>query len=85
MNNHYFLSYQRLPDLLNTLRMQGYRCVGPQVRDDAIIYDNLESIQQLPWGIKDEQKPGSYRLIRGETSEAFAWANGPASDQTAVI
>lgn len=77
MKNNYFLDYDRLPDLLNVLQAQGYRCVGPQVRDEAIIYDNLESIKQLPWGIKDEQKPGSYRLIRNETSAAFAWANGP--------
>lgn len=77
MKNSFFLAYRRLPDLLNALQAQGYRCVGPQVRDDAIVYDDLESITQLPWGIKDEQKPGSYRLIRGETTEAFAWANGP--------
>ncbi len=73
--NGYFLAYEKLADLLNELRTQGYRCVGPQVRDDAIIYDDLESVEQLPWGIKDEQKPGSYRLIQTEKTQAFAWAN----------
>jgi sulfhydrogenase subunit beta (sulfur reductase) len=76
-NTHYFLAYEKLTELLDQLRIQGYRCIGPQVRDDAILYDDLESIQQLPWGIKDEQKPGSYRLISTELTQAFAWANGP--------
>lgn len=77
MKPNYFLAYQQLPNLLGALQAKGYRCVGPQVRDGAIIYDSLESIDQLPWGMKDEQRPGSYRLIRDATTEAFAWANGP--------
>ncbi len=76
-NDSYFLAYEKLTELLDGLRAHGYRCMGPQVRDEAIVYDDLESIQQLPWGIQDEQKPGSYRLKQIDTTQAFAWANGP--------
>jgi len=74
--NHFFQTDQ-LQNLLNILQADGYTCVGPQVRDGAIIYDELSSVEQLPRGISDEQQPGSYSISSHDSSKFFDWANGP--------
>lgn len=64
--------------LLTALQAQGYRCVGPQVRDGAIVYDTLSAIAELPAGVQVEQTPGRYRLHTDAADRrCFAWANGP--------
>jgi ferredoxin len=63
--------------LLDQLHAFGYRCVGPQVRDGTIVYDVLDSVAQLPSGVRDRQQPGSYRLDQNDSPRCFAWANGP--------
>ena len=73
---YYFQSAQ-LQQLLDNLLSKGYTCIGPQVRDGAIIYDELASIEQLPRGVNDKQAPGSYTLINDISSKFFDWANGP--------
>ena len=76
-NLSYFLPYNRLQHLLQGLLDAGYSCVGPQVRDGAIVYDVLQHMDQLPWGIQDDQTPGSYQLKKIDKHKAFAFANGP--------
>jgi ferredoxin len=73
----YFLPYHSLQVLLQALVDAGYACVGPQVRDGAIVYDVLKHIDQLPWGIRDHQSNGSYQLEKIPENKAFAFANGP--------
>ena len=79
MNNekNNFLPHSRLQDLIHALQQSGFSCVGPQVRDGAIIYDVLTSAEQLPWGIRDHQSPGEYRLEVLAETKAFSFANGP--------
>jgi sulfhydrogenase subunit beta (sulfur reductase) len=72
-----FFPRSQLQVMIDALRRSGYRCVGPQVRDGAIVYDTLESTEQLPKGIRDTQSPGHYRLGVGDGVRHFAWANGP--------
>jgi len=76
-NEQYFLPHDRLQDLISTLQQSKYRCIGPQVRDGAIVYDVLRSVDQLPWGITDKQEPGKYRLEETSDKKAFGWVNGP--------
>ncbi|MDH5786660.1 MAG: 4Fe-4S dicluster domain-containing protein [Chromatiales bacterium] len=71
-----FLSRDALGVLLQQLRGNGYRVVGPQPLQGTILYRDLHEATQLPWGWRDTQQPGSYRLQQ-EGSRAFAWANGP--------
>jgi len=71
------LASHALDTLLTALREDGYRCVGPQLRDGAIVFDTLGQAADLPWGWQDEQAPGHYRLQHADPSRAFAWANGP--------
>jgi len=72
---HFFLRDQ-LQDLIDLLSAQGYRCLGPQVRDGAIVYEEFDSVEQLPKGIQDEQAPGRYRLKSVGDERLFAWTNG---------
>ncbi len=72
-----YLARSELGTLLDTLRDAGYRTIGPQLREGAIIYDELTSIEQLPQGVQDQQAPGHYRLEPQQTQRLFAWANGP--------
>ena len=72
-----YLPHTRLQDLISALQQAGFACVGPQVRDDTIVYDILTHAEQLPWGIRDHQAPGEYKLERLTEKKAFSWANGP--------
>jgi len=77
MDEPLFLPRERLQRLLDELTATFGRCVGPRVRDGAIVYDTLQSVEQLPLGVSDEQAPGSYRLNKTDSVRHFAWANGP--------
>ncbi len=72
-----YLMRSRFQTLLDRLRAEGYKCVGPQVRDGAILFRPLDSVDQLPRGVGDEQSPGRYRIEEGAGERYFAWANGP--------
>lgn len=72
-----YLPRERLQDLLDSLQRANYRCVGPQLRDGAIVYDSLQRVDQLPAGLHDHQSPGSYRVEHDSSPRYFAWANGP--------
>lgn len=72
-----FLDRSDLPELLIQLQHAGYRLHGPQIRDGAVVYDQLTSVDQLPQGWQDQQSPGSYRLQQTDSQLYFNWANGP--------
>ena len=72
-----FLARTSFSSLLNILQGAGYRTVGPQLRDGAIVYDTLDNAEQLPQGAHDQQAPGHYRLEQRDNPRWFAWANGP--------
>ncbi len=74
---NFFLPHTQLQNLLDALQQAGFSCIGPQVRDGAIVYDLLQHKDQLPWGIRDKQAPGSYQLEKIAEHKAFAFANGP--------
>ena len=65
--------------LFDALRQRGFTVVGPTIRQDAIVYDELPSADALPAGWTDEQAPGSYRLRRRDDGALFGYAVGPHS------
>ena len=73
-----FLPRPKLARLIEALDGEGYRWVGPQARDGAIVYDTITSADDLPAGLRDRQSPGQYRL-QTETGDArlFDLAVGP--------
>jgi ferredoxin len=68
-----------LQQLLDTLHKRGYQVLGPTVRDHAIIYDELASLDDLPVGVGDTHSGGSYRLTEREDEALFGYALGPHS------
>ena len=65
--------------LLESLRSRGFRTIGPTLRDRGIVYDDIESIDDLPRGWTDEQDGGRYRLSRRDDDALFGYAMGPHS------
>lgn len=68
-----------LQRLLDVLSRRGHRVIGPTVRDGAIVYDEIASVEQLPAGWTEEQGPGTYRLKRRQDRALFGYAVGPRS------
>lgn len=68
-----------LDALFTALRDSGYTLVGPRVRDQAIVYDQIESSRDLPIGLTDEQDGGRYRLAPRNDQALFGYAVGPQS------
>ncbi len=73
------LSMDGLDRLLALLAEQGYRTLGPVVRDGAIVHGELRASADLPVGWHDVQAPGRYRVEQAGDDELFGWAVGPAS------
>ena len=68
-----------LDALIGELRGRGFRVLGPTVRDGAIVYDDLGSAGDLPIGVTDVQRAGSYRLEQRGDEARFGYAVGPHS------
>ena len=68
-----------LQSVVDRLQVLGYRTIGPQVRDGAIVYDEMDSVEQLPIGIVDWQDGGQYRLAPHSTASYFDYVVGPHS------
>ncbi len=72
----------RKPDLqglIERLLYLGYRVVGPQVRDGAVVFDDLDDVRQLPIGVLDVQDGGTYRLREDPQAGYFDFVVGPHS------
>ena len=74
----FLLDVAGLNALLTTLRREGYLLIGPRVAGNAITYQPIDSVDDLPRGWTATQAPGSYRLARRADAAAFAY--GPAFD-----
>ena len=65
--------------LIQTLKGQGYRVLGPRLRADAIKLEEIDSAADLPRGIRSEQAPGRYRWVDQGNDRYFDFAHGPDS------
>lgn len=73
------LSADGLQVLLDVLKGDGYRVIGPTVNDEAIVYDDIAAVDDLPRGWTDEQDGGQYRLVRRNDAALFGFAIGASS------
>jgi sulfhydrogenase subunit beta (sulfur reductase) len=73
------LNKGQLAQLLEQLKSQEFQLVGPQVRDQAIVYDKLTGIQDLPQGWTEIQEAGKYHLKRSKDLKLFGFSHGPES------
>jgi len=74
-----YLHREQLVDFFDALESFGYKVIAPQLRDDAIVYDELTNISQLPSGVEGRQLPGRYQLYDNGSSRCFSWVNGPSA------
>jgi len=74
-----YLELEAFASLLGALRGAGYTPIGPVLRDGAVIYAELGSIEDLPRGWTDRQEGGRYRLERRQDDAFFGYAAGPYS------
>ncbi len=68
-----------LRKVLLTLATEGYELVGPTIKDNAIVYDSIESLEDLPQNWKDQQEPGVYRIHKTDDQKYFNYTVGPHS------
>ena len=61
----------QLDILISSLQESGYQTVGPRVRDNAITYAPIDTLDDLPLGYISEQERGFYRLIPGKHERYF--------------
>jgi ferredoxin len=73
------LTREGLDALIGALQTAGYLVCGPTVRDQAIVYDEIEGIADLPEGWTDEQDGGHYRIHRRDDDALFGYTVGPHS------
>lgn len=76
--SHVRIDKPDLQHVIDQLRAKSYRVVGPRVADEAIVYGELDSVDQLPVGIIDEQDGGTYRLSHSGDAY-FDYVVGPHS------
>jgi sulfhydrogenase subunit beta (sulfur reductase) len=73
------LTREGLGEFLRALREDGYRLVGPTVRDGAIVHAEIRGIEGLPAGWTESQEAGTYRLERRDDDALFGYSAGPQS------
>ncbi len=73
-----------LEAVIDRLRADRRRVIGPTVRDGVIALDEIESLGDLPVGWTDEQVPGRYRAEERGTDELFGHA-APASSWKQLV
>lgn len=66
-----------LARLIAALRARGYQVIGPRVADDAVVYDGIDTVADLPAGMGDEQAGGRYRLRRRGDDALFGYTVAP--------
>jgi sulfhydrogenase subunit beta (sulfur reductase) len=78
-NGHIFINHQDFQKLFDVLVNSGYQVIGPVLRDGAISYDQLNSIEDLPAGWTDEQEAGVYRIKKRDDEALFGYTVSPQS------
>ncbi|NBC16468.1 MAG: sulfite reductase subunit A [Bacteroidetes bacterium] len=71
------LEADALQALIDGLRDDGYQVMGPMVRDQAVVYDEIQDVEALPSGWTDEQAPGRYRLTQQDRARFFGYTVSP--------
>ena len=70
------LEREHFDELLGAIARRGYAIVGPTIREQAIVYDEISSAADLPIGWADEQDGGYYRLRRRNDTRCSAMRSG---------
>ena len=78
-NGSGLLTRQDFPALLQALKTQKYRVLGPVVAEGSVKWEEVARVEDLPIGWRDHQRPGQYRLERTDSPRFFDIVHGPES------
>ena len=73
------LARAAFPRLLEALKCAGYTVIGPRRDGQAISYDTIEAVEDLPAGWRDRQDAGRYRLQPRADEALFGYTAGVQS------
>lgn len=74
-----YMDKSELGRLISCLKSSGYVVIGPKVEESAIVYAEIDTIDDLPLGYRDAQQPGQYRVTQSGSSNYFEFNVGPYS------
>lgn len=74
-----FLPTDGLQSLIDALIADDRIVIGPTIEQQAIVYEEVTSVADLPRGWTDVQTPGSYRLEERKDDAYFGYVVGPHS------
>jgi sulfhydrogenase subunit beta (sulfur reductase) len=75
----YLVELNDLQELFSGLTQRGYTLIGPQIRNGAITFDRLASVDELPRGWTDRQEAGTYSIAPSGDEGLFTFTVGPHS------
>lgn len=73
------IEISELDHIIQILKDQGYKVVGPTIQNGAIVYSEISNSNDLSKGFTDNQKPGYYRLEKSNEYKFFDYVVGPQS------
>ena len=73
------IAREALQEWLDVLVAQGYRTIGPKLRDRAIVYDDVTHVSDFPAGWNDRQDAGHYEIQHRDDDAWFGFNVGPHS------
>ncbi len=73
------IAKKELQCIFESLGAAGYTIVGPTMNQEAIVYEEINQVNDLPIGWSDEQGPGHYRLQQKGDGRYFGFVVGPHS------
>ncbi len=65
--------------LVAILKRKGYTVIAPTLKNEVIIYDEINSAEDLPQGIYEKQDKGFYRTYSKGDNTYFSYVHGPNS------
>jgi ferredoxin len=74
-----FLPGSGLQDLIDELRGRGMRVLGTRLEGDALAWDEVLQVGDLPVGWRDRQEPGAWRVEDAGSGRVFDVVHGPGS------
>jgi formate hydrogenlyase subunit 6/NADH:ubiquinone oxidoreductase subunit I len=70
---------KNLGALFSALKKRGLSIIGPTVKDGAITYDTISSVDELPLGWTEVQNAATYRLKKRDDDALFGFNSTPQS------